>query len=655
MTLPYRAELQGLRAIAVLLVFASHAGIPWFSGGFVGVDIFYVLSGYLISGILAKEFSESGSISVLNFYGRRLRRLLPALLVMICLTFVAALALLSGFEARNLLGSILYATTWTSNFYFAYVGVDYFNEFSSRDLYLHTWSLGVEEQFYLVWPLILFLLLKRARPGMEGPEGHRAFCRRILCFMVLMGLGLSVYLTYAYPKAGFYLMPSRIWQLAAGALLNFLVTPNPARSRLHRWMRMSPQVIGAMGIVLILASALLLGPNAPYPGWRAVAPSLGTVLVIAAIRRISGKPSMISHPILVWMGDRSYSFYLWHWPVLVLGFALGAKANTWHMAGLMGMMLVLAMLSYRYVELPFWKGRWSQVRARSVILIALGSTCVVMTVVLSRLMDESVDGKRERIGVQSRVDVPVIYNMGCDSWYVSDQVAPCVFGDPAAKKTVVLLGDSVLAQWFSAVSEVFPAANWRIVVLTKSACPMVDKDFFYPRIGKTYTVCSSWRAGVLDEIDHFRPDVVIVGSNSSYEFGAEEWIDGSRQVLARLSNAASKVYVITGTPSLAFDGPECLVRNMDEKGHLPEGACVSHGRFDRVDNVKEFLVSASGSFHNVDILDLNDLVCPEKICQAIDRDGQVVFRDSKHLTDSFVRSRIGEIRDRLIRLGLTGI
>lgn len=649
-TLPYRTELQGLRALAVILVFASHAGVPIISGGFIGVDVFYVLSGYLISGLLLKEHEQSRTISVIGFYGRRLRRLLPALMAMIIIGFCAAVCLLSRFEAINLLASAPYAATWTSNIYFTYSSTDYFNEFSSRDLYLHTWSLGVEEQFYLIWPALLAFLLKRKRPERWPHIDDYRFCRLALCSILIVSFGLSVYLTYTSPKAGFYLMPSRIWQFAAGALIHFNTWPRSGVSGSINTspIMILPRLMGGAGVLMILGSGLVLGTNVPYPGWRAIIPSLGAVLVIASVHRTSPKKGLLSHPMLVWLGDRSYSLYLWHWPVLILGFSYGLKGQPGAMAGLIGLTLVLAALSYRYVELPFWKGRFSHGRTSQVFSGSLCVTGIALLIVLSGLLrSESAEDLRYRVSVQSRSDIPVIYTMGCDSWYTSDHVTPCVFGNKNADKTVVVLGDSILAQWFSAFPAIFPGSAWRVVVLTKSACPMVDKEIFYQRIGANYTVCSTWRNRVLDELDRLRPDVVIVGSNAAYEYEPQEWIEGSRRVLARISRSASRVHVIVGTPSLAFDGPECLARNIDDRGQVPNGACLSAGRFARVDAVKDFIVAAASQFSNVNIADFNDLICPEKTCRALSPDGQVIFRDSKHLTDSFVRSRIREIKQRI--------
>lgn len=216
----YRPDLQGMRAIAILIVAFEHARLPIIKGGFIGVDVFFVLSGYLITGLLFREFKNDNYINFSSFYSRRLKRLLPALLVMVIISSIAGFLVLSGTEAQTQTVSAPFAATWTSNLYFAFAKFDYFNEFSNRDLFLHTWSLGVEEQFYLIWPAILLILLRFEQRSASDIEARRHP-------VTLAGLGLVfflsliclIYWTANEPPLAFYLMPSRIWQLSLGGIL----------------------------------------------------------------------------------------------------------------------------------------------------------------------------------------------------------------------------------------------------------------------------------------------------------------------------------------------------------------------------------------------------------------------------------------------------
>lgn len=241
--------------------------------------------------------------------------------------------------------------------------------------------------------------------------------------------------------------------------------------------------------------------------------------------------------------------------------------------------------------------------------------------------------------------------MPCAAWYRHARVEPCVFGNDEATRTVVLLGDSIGAQWFSAVPAIFPAPEWLTVVLTKSACPLVDEEYFYARIGQPYTVCTEWRNAVLDDIETHKPDVVIAGSYSPYPFSENQWVEGSARVFERLAATAGTVLVVPGTPSLSFDGPGCVARNLSANGEIKRTACIAADRVPIVAPVTRYLERAAARFDNVHLLDLNDLVCPGGVCSAIDEDGVVVFRDSQHLTDSFVRANIPEILRRIEALG----
>jgi len=251
-------------------------------------------------------------------------------------------------------------------------------------------------------------------------------------------------------------------------------------------------------------------------------------------------------------------------------------------------------------------------------------------------------------------DLPVIYSLGCDTWYEDAAVKPCVIGDDHAPSTVVLLGDSIGVQWFSLVPGIFQAPDWRIVVFTKSSCPMVDEDFFYQRIGSIYTVCNEWRDGVLAQLEQLQPDLVIIGSAATYDFSEQQWIEGSSRILARLSQAAGQVILVPGTPTLPFNGPGCLMRGADSIEAGASAACQGEAE-PRFAQVSALLAEAVQRFPNANLLNLNEQVCPENRCMARNADGVVVFRDSQHLTDTFVRRQIPWVRRQLQALGVHGI
>ncbi len=652
-SLAFRPDLQGLRAIAILAVVVSHAGATLFSGGFVGVDIFFVLSGYLITGLLLCEHRQNGRIVLIRFYARRLKRLLPALVVMLIGTSIATVWLLSTSEAHAYLASAPFAAAWTSNIYLAFTRFGYFDELGTRDIFLHTWSLGVEEQFYLVWPLILLAFLFAQKRFPERPNGWIA----ILGIVFASSLAVSLYWTYTAPHAAFYLMPSRVWQFTLGALVYLLVEESPSRekgagAKSHTiFGGVSSRIVLSVGLLLVTASVIGLHPELAYPGFWALAPSLGAALVIIAGHALPAeRHGPLAHPALVWLGDRSYSWYLWHWPVLVLGFSLGFEGRPLPTAGLVLLSLLAAILSYRFVELPFWKGRFRQAQPRRILLLSV----LAMTLTIAgsfhqlRLLPHS--HPATRAVNQWRMDLPIIYKLGCDAWYQHARVEPCIFGRNDAAKTVVLLGDSIGAQWFSMVPAIFSGPEWRTIVLTKSSCAMVDEDYFYSRIKQTYQVCADWREGVLEMLDENKPDVIIMGNSVRYKFSSAQWVEGSQRIFERISKAAKHVLVIPGTPSLGFDGPGCLARHLSPEGHIDTDACIATARMQRAKTVIRYLEDAAQPFPNLHILDLNDLVCPGGVCDAAGPKTLAVFRDSKHLTDSFVKDQIPIAEERIRRI-----
>lgn len=641
--LTHRSDIQGLRAIAILLVVLGHAQVPGLAGGFIGVDVFFVLSGFLITGILMREYRTTGGIAYPAFLARRLKRLFPALIVMLVAVMLIAPVLMSGYEFSQQSASAPYATTWTSNFFFTFSDKDYFSALQARDLFLHTWSLGVEEQFYIVWPASLLVALTFSAWRVNG-EAARKRMLLLLGALFVGSLVLSLYWGSAHPLWSFYLMPSRIWQFALGALLFVWVDGNVAGKEQIAARR---TVVSVAGLALILGSAALLHRNMTYPGYWALLPSLGAALVIAggSFPKPSATDVVLSRPLLVWIGDRSYSWYLWHWPVLILGFAWLERPGPVVITGLVLLSLLLAALTYRYVELPFWKGRLSPVRPVRAIAISLFAMAVTVSGFHFAGSTFGLDAARIKKIEIARKDGPGFYFHGCDSWYHNADLKPCIANASNATRTAVLIGDSIGAQWFSLLPGVYKTPGWRFIVLTKSSCPIVDEDFFYDRIGRVFKVCNKWRATAVDYLVSIKPDVIFIGSASTYGFSGKQWIGGSDRILKRLSKAAGQIVILPGTEQLYMDGPSCLEKKNKER-------CTRKTTPDsRVKTVAGYLQAAAMRYANVKVLDLNDLVCPDGICAAQDDAGQIVFRDSVHLTDTFVREQIPVVASRLKQLG----
>ena len=649
--LGYRADIEGLRAVAILLVIATHAGVPWMQGGYIGVDVFFVLSGYLITGLLLQEIKETGELKLLKFYSRRLKRLLPALLFMVIITSLLAAVLLSPLEQLGQVAAARAAAVWLSNIYFAFTNFGYFDKSVDENLFLHTWSLGVEEQFYLVWPVLVMFLL-----GTWKWQGVTQNLSRLFYGMIVttgLFLALSVIWSYVMPLWGFYAMPSRAWQFALGALALLWTTQKgkdiSSISSLHISHKTSLVFAtgGWVGIILILASAFILGPNQSYPGLWALMPSVGAALVLVAGSTINsaGVTKLLSVTPMQWTGRLSYSWYLWHWPILILGGIVFINNEHVNNVYLVALSLGIAIFSYKVVETPIRRSaklstRFGVTITASLILMA---TAVSLSYAWQNTASKWAVSPEQKIYSEVRSKVPVIYKMGCDEWFYTARVRVCAFGEKSAKKTAILMGDSMIGQWFPAVAQIFTKPGWRLLVLTKSACPMADVPFFYKRIGKIYTICDQWREKALDVLASFKPDVVIMGGSASYDFTQFQWVNGTKSVLEKISPAAGKVYIFRGTYILPFDGPACLARRAWQKrGISVAGDCSAPAGSEHYDEIFKWLGEAAADYDNVKVLDLNSLICPDGTCYA-ELNGEIVFRDSQHLSVDYTKTLTGEL------------
>ena len=351
----YRKEIDGLRAIAVVPVIFFHAGIESFNGGFVGVDVFFVISGYLITGIIMKEI-ERGTFSILNFYERRARRILPALFLVIFITIPFAWTLMSPAELKNYGASVVSVPLFVSNIFF-WRSEGYFETANGLSPLLHTWSLAVEEQFYLFYPILFILIWKIGRRYLVG----------ILSFILLISFILAQIGSNAKPDAAFYLLPTRGWELLIGAIAALYISNRKA-------LKFSPlflEMLSYSGLFMIFFSVFTFNNSTQYPSVYTLIPTLGTMLIIvfATIDTFVGR--FLSNRLLVAIGLISYSAYLWHQPVFV--FARYLKINEGLLVQLALVLLVfgISLLSWHYVEKPFRLK--SQITRRSVVVFAFNT------------------------------------------------------------------------------------------------------------------------------------------------------------------------------------------------------------------------------------------------------------------------------------------
>lgn len=641
--LPHRADLQSLRALAILLVLTAHANIPGMQGGYVGVDVFFVLSGYLISGLILTEIQGSGRFDAANFYARRVKRLFPALLVvLVCVALVAAIVA-SPHQQIAASAAAQAAALWLSNFYFAARTIDYFSSGAEGNLFLHTWSLAVEEQFYLIWPWFLLFSF-----GFWPWQRTRRECKRLLIGLaaaLVISLFLSSYLAKTNTEAGFYLMPGRIWEFALGAIIFVLRKSLDAGPR-HPYLVFLDKlrgrsIINAVGWLFALAAAVLYPPSLRYPGLWALLPCVGAALVL--LDAPERKPDQIFSRFALrfspiqFLGDISYSLYLWHWPVLVLGSQIFGSGWATRIA-LVLTSVILAALTYFAVERPI---RAIQIKSLLNVYVLSGLGMALAFFLAGAWQSFALQTLRSpalsRIE-QARMDLPIIYSQPCDTWYYRTDVTECIYGPKNASHTVVMFGDSVLAQWFPAFAQIYlKHPDWRLIVVTKSACPAQKISYYYDRIKSFYKVCDEWRESAIKIIADMRPDVIIMGS-THYPFTPEQWISGTRAVLTQLAPAANFVVIMSPTPELGFNGPDCLAgQAVRPKWLALTQSCQRQIPPATQESVATLLKVAASTFHNVEVIDLRDAICPNGVCHA-EIGGRITYRDGQHLTAGFVQS-----------------
>jgi peptidoglycan/LPS O-acetylase OafA/YrhL len=634
-SIPFRPDIEGLRALAVGLVIASHAELPFLRGGFVGVDVFFVLSGYLITSLLMQEISSSGTVNFARFYARRARRLLPAAITMVLVVCGAEAIIMNPVAQFNTLKTALATVLYSSNLYFAHLQLQYFFQHSATNPLLHTWSLAVEEQFYLIWPVLL-LLLARTIKSVRGRS-------TALAAISLASFVLCVWLTATNSSLAFCETPARVWEFGAGGLLVFM--PERwlgGRRRLWSWL-------GGIGFIALTAGAELIHA-AMFPGYVAAIPVVGTLLLLLAGVGAPESPAprlLRTRPAQV-IGRLSYSLYLWHWPVLVIGEQLIPNNSVPIRLGWMAVAGIMAAVTYGAIESPIRLQPFLIARSGLTLgLAVLGAILCVGAIGAWRAILHRSEQFRKYYRVVQ--DIPGVYRKGCDPDRADPHPAMCFFGEISQpRSTVVLFGDSHAAQWFPALQEIADVQHWRLATIIKPGCtPLRIMEDVTPRMER---VCEEWRRAAIQDIEELRPELVILASSSRH-VGADGnmikdtrvWEQGARDTFAALARQAAKVRFIRDTPYADYDVPGCLAQ-AEWDGHTQCPASVSAAVLNP--DIYTAEVRAAQDFGNVKVLDLSDRMCGPDRCY-LEAGGQIIYRDGDHLTASYSRSLAAVLFQRL--------
>jgi peptidoglycan/LPS O-acetylase OafA/YrhL len=619
--------------------------VPWLAGGFVGVDVFFVISGFLITRQLLREAGASGRVDVAAFYARRIRRLLPAFTVMLAVVLLALRLLYSPLEQPDLFSSALAASLYFSNIHYAGEATRYLGDSSSNDPLLHTWSLAVEEQFYLAWP---WLLLAAGLLARRFPRG--AVVAATVAAVSAASLALNLWLTPTRQPDAFFLPFTRAWEFGLGALVALAPTARLAAlpGRLRAWLP-------PLSLALVLLPVVLLSGASLFPGANAIPPVLGTALLIlllpAAGPRHPVHRGFASAP-LQWLGRHSYSWYLWHWPVLVIGRLLIPSPGVGANLLLVMLALLPAALSLRLVEQPLRTGpllRPKAVAFALASLLGLGGAGVAL--VAGNAAIETASGDRFAHLLRARSDLPPLYLKGCEPGFYDAALVECASGPASAPRTAVLIGDSHAGQWISALELALPAPEWRVVMMTKSSCPLLDLDIFTPRIGRVFHECRQWRDQALARIRELRPDLVVASSYEHYDFSAAEWRAGTRGVMLPLAEAGARLVILRDTPAPGFSPPLCLSRR--EWSRVPLPACTFDPAHTPSPGALTALREVAAARADIDFVDLTPAICPGSPC-TLAQDGTLKFRDEHHLSDRFVRVLAPTLRAALLARDASG-
>src|ERR1700682_4610059 len=482
----FRPDIEGLRGLAVAVVVASHCGISILPGGFVGVDVFFVLSGYLITGLLGTEVRNTGTIDLARFYARRVRRLLPAMAVMVMATLLVGAIILAPQELALAARAARATAVYLANVFFGLNAADYFAGEVRTNPMLHMWSLAVEEQFYLVWPFLL-LSLWRFRSS-------RGALAALLLAASAVSLAGCIYLTAHGSLLAFYGLHTRAWEFGLGGLVGLIPRGALALPR-GAWL-----AIGWGGLLLIVGSVFLVTHEVGFPGWVALVPVIGTCAALVAGNELPRRGVGVllgSRPFQL-LGGLSYSWYLWHWPFLVLGMVLLPDLQVPGKILLALGALLAAALPHRFLENPIRFHPYLVPRPIATLCLgaALSGLCLVAAFGCLRLANALASTPQMGQISAAAHDISDMSYDRCISW--SEQVETCEFGVRAAPTRVVLFGDSDAIQWFNAVERIAAARAWQLTTVVKFGCPAADvrpRGGFAARDG-----CAEWRAAALQRI-----------------------------------------------------------------------------------------------------------------------------------------------------------
>lgn len=706
-----RKDIQGLRAIAVVAVIFDHL-VGWPSGGFVGVDVFFVISGFLITGLLLREYDREGRISFVGFYKRRVRRIVPAATVTLLITAGVAFLVFNVGRANQTFWDAVSSFFFFGNWHFAAAGTDYFLAGGPVSPLQHFWSLSVEEQFYFVWPwLMLVIFVIGGRSSRWNSSVARRFVGAVMIVIIVASFGWSMWETSTNPTWSYFSTFSRAWELGIGALLAVIAgsfSAIPSRLR---------PVLAWLGLLGIGASVFLITDSMSFPGPWAVAPVVSTAIVIAAGTGAAPRFLFpVTNPVVGFVGDISYSLYLWHFPVIILLASVIPEASPTYYVVVVLLMGVLAVLSYYGVEQAVLKSRWLRTvseaeRRRSELkkqhrnrrrgdtspvwayagtaALALGVAFLVIVAFLPRVSpaptyavavatDSPVTSTEPvvldaagqiKAGLQDALnstswptfDPPAdgSVNTRVSAWIddnclsvVDKNYDSCVYGSQAPTKTAVILGDSVATSWLPAIVGALEPRGYQVRLLTYEKCPFGDLQVTSSETvgGPLYEGCEEHRLWAAGKVQELNPDLIIL-SDSFY---------GTDRLISQSTGDAAEAEWTGGSASALASLPAASAKVvlMSPPGAGNMTRCYTpiskpadcNGQLGDRWNLVAEAESAGAAQAGVPFVDTRDWFCISGVCPAF-TGTTAIYADSAHLTQKESEGLAAVLGDKLVEVG----
>lgn len=654
----FRPDIEGIRAFAVLSVVLYHAGLG-VRGGFVGVDVFFVISGFLITRQLVDAVGRNGFSSLPTFYTRRIRRLLPAGAVVVIATLLVARFYAPAIGVRSIALDGLFTTFYGLNYRLAITGTQYLHETDAVSPLQHFWSLGVEEQFYFFWPVLI------AVTAWIGRRHRTALLSVVLSCLVVVSFHYSVTVTRTSASWAYFSLHTRAWEMGLGALVAVSST----------WLARMPRRLAELGaagaLIAVIASAFVFSNATLYPGSAAALPVVGTAVLIACgcgPRRRTER--ILSEPMLQCLGRISYSWYLWHWPMLVLSpMVLGHSLDWVQRLCVVWLSLATAVLTFFVVEDPARSWKLTNVRWFSSGLLISGAVAACGALVLANLPALTGSGAAVTVvqadsaspavtrqmqaavaaGVSTRAvpsnltpqpakaaqDTPPSSKNGCHADFLVVAQGACVFGDRTGTHTAVIFGDSHAEQWLPALADAGSHAHWRIVNWTKAACPPAEISVFAATLNRQYSECDSWRRTTLKRIAALHPDVVFVSESENVVPSAvppQQFADATITTLRELKAAtAAKVLFLSDIPVPNYDMPSCV------SDHLGDAqACNFAVKHAYIYPARHRAMAPAVQRAGFAVVDPLRWLCTDSTCPAV-IGNYLVYRNTTHLSASVSR------------------